>query len=234
MFKRNLFFYAPPSEGEGGSSAPSAEPAVQPTPGSSSETTDYKTLYDTLKADIDAGKKYISHARYAALQATLQKTVDEKTNFERDLTTTVAKVAELENLRDGLSTQLTGLTGEKTTLIQEKEKLASTLERHKLLMASYPELAQFEAQGLIPLAEDGKNEEIFKKFQEQLVNVGAKIKSEYGKGGGAPPPPTAGSNSAQLDAKALLAQATEKALLGKTSEYNSLMDQYYAKVANTT
>ena len=233
MFKDNLFFHAQPSDGaEGGTTTPPpAELATQQTSGTS---TDYKTLYEALKADVDAGKNYISHTRYAALQATLQKTVDEKTNFERDLTTAVAKVAELENLRDGLSTQLTGLTGEKTTLIQEKEKLASTLERHKLLMASYPELVQFEAQGLIPLAEDGKNEEIFKKFQEQLVNVGAKIKSEYGKGGGAPPPPTAGSNSAQLDAKALLAQATEKALLGKTSEYNSLMDQYYAKVANTT
>ena len=232
MFKRNLFFYAPPSEGEGGSSTPPAEPVAQPTSGTPS--TDYKTLYETLKADVDAGKNYISHTRYAALQATLQKTVDEKTTFERDLAANIAKVAELENLRDGLSTQLTGLTGEKTALLQEKEKLATTLERHKLLMASYPELAPFEAQGLIPEAPDGKNEEIFKKFAEQLVNVGAKIKSEYGKGGGAPPPPPAGTTTAQLDAKALLSQATEKALLGKTKAYNDLMDQYYAKVATTT
>jgi hypothetical protein len=228
--KRSIFDYDESSD-KGGETPPAP---VGTSSSTSSEGTDYKSMYQSLKAKVDEGKEYISHVRYAALQATMQTTADQKKQFELEATTAKQKIAELENLRDALTTQLNEAQTTKDTVAKEKETLTRKLSRHQILMTSYPELAIFEAKGLIPESPDGKDEEIFKVFSEQINSVAVRAKGEFGKGGAPTPPPPAGQNTPKQEGNALLAQATAKALAGDREGYDALIDQYHALQPATT
>jgi chromosome segregation ATPase len=130
-------------------------------------------------------------AAYKGLQAAYQKLKTASDTKITSLETQLATVqTDLEGLKQGitskdaqlgvLQSQVEKLNQEKTTIEAEKSKVVKGLNRTKLVLSDYPELASFEAQGLLPDAEDEeKLKELFGKFKDTMnARVGSDLKKE--------------------------------------------------------
>jgi hypothetical protein len=100
-------------------------------------------------------------AAYKGLQKTLatSQTQVETLKGERDtaiteLTQLKTRATEFETGNADLTTQVETLTTQVTDLTGLSDNSAAALERSKLIISDYPDLATFEADGLLPTADD--------------------------------------------------------------------------------
>lgn len=159
---------------------------------------------------ISGGKSAVEwEASYKALQGTYQKlkessdkSVAEMTlklqdalaKFEEVTQTGVSKDSQMGVLR----TQVDKLAEQIKTLTTEKDALVKKTNRTQVILTDYPELAAFEAQGLLPNAEGiDELKKLFGNFRDTLTKtVGADVKKKLagstpaGTGGTSPATPT--------------------------------------------
>lgn len=137
-------------------------------------------------------------ASYVGLQQANQRMKDGLETQVSDLTSKLETAnAEIETLKSGgtskdsqltvLQTQVAKLTEQLETLQNEKKSTETELSRSKLVMADFPELAPWEAQGLLPQGgTEEETREALKKFRETLTGqVGAGVRQTMS---GATPP----------------------------------------------
>lgn len=147
---------------------------------------DWQASYKGLQALYNKLKK--SHdeleAKYAAVVQSSEETNLQVTNRDKQLE---VLQTELGNLK----TQIQSLEG-------EKAKTEGRVTRAQLIMAKYPELAEFEADGLLPSADTQEElEQAFQKFREKLLKQGVKLERQ--KTAGAPPDTDLSNKSQDID-----------------------------------
>jgi vacuolar-type H+-ATPase subunit I/STV1 len=208
-----------PSEGEG-------------TPGGTQSTTGTPPAKEPVSAKVTELQTKLTEAneRYIGLQQTLQKAKDEGKILSESLTSTQTELQALKLEKETLQGKVT----ETETLFSEKDmkidELTRKTHRSDLIFKDYPELAPFEAEGLLPEVEDdAKLPEVFGKFKEKLGTLQAKAKTEHVAGGTPPPPDGKPKNEPGSDnLKILLDEVNKAALSGKPKEYKEAYGKYMA------
>ena len=162
--------------------------------------------------------------KFIGMQGAVQKLQGEKETFQ-------SKAFDLD-------TSLKAVLGEKETLVLEKAALAEkhdtvageldvtkeTLARLNVIIADYPDLLDFEKQGLLP---DGTGEELKTKlgaFKIALSARGAAVATDLLKGATPPPPANASHAKSPADIKAEAFQAMRE---GRIADYEKAMDEYF-------
>ena len=164
---------------------------------------------------------------YAGLQSALSKKdtelnalqalVQEKSGLLQTLQTTHTDVEkQLETLKTSLEENELNLTATK-----------SQLQRAKIIMKKFPQLAEWEADGQLPEssadATDTDVETLFQSFSEKLASFNKNI--SQGAGGG-PIPPAGGNNQSITSADAELKLANKAQMDGKHAEYDEHFNKY--------
>lgn len=154
-----------PEEPKGGTGGPSAGSSV----------VDGKNINEWVKSYKGLQTSYLS------LQTKLN---NEIADLNAKLEAANAKIEELGLGTKGKETEMTALQArlaaqsqELATLKSDHSALESTVARKNLVMSEFPELASFEAKGLLPTAEDEeKMKAAFGTFRETLAaTAGASV-----------------------------------------------------------
>jgi len=142
--------------GAGDSGNPPASPSTPPVDQGTNWEAAYKTLqrnHSTLQAQV---------ATLQGQNETLNTDLATRANEINSLTAQTSQQTETVNT---LTTQLQGLE-------TERGSLSATLERQNLIMGEFPQLASFEAQGLLPQAEGAEGmREVFTKFAATIDGI---------------------------------------------------------------
>lgn len=177
-----------------------------------------------ITAAVEAGTVFTAE-RFKGLQTTFQKEQEKVTAAQEKITTLTDQVNAFEGEKATLTSQIADLTKTNQTHETELTTLRTKEKRTKKIMLEYPELAVFEAKGLVPAAEtDEDMDKIFKDFSEQVTDIQKKSAEQFGQGGGRQTPPpkkkTEKSSSDYLDL------ATKASLAGNGEEYEKNYDLY--------
>jgi hypothetical protein len=199
------------------------------------DKTDYKALYETEHAKVEELSDVTKHKAYTQLQKDLQKK-------DELLVATKTQLEELTKQFDPLKSNYDSLTTEHKTLketLEElelaKDELSVKASRASIIMSKYPELAAFEAEGLLPETgtddDPAKIGEIFGKFAAKITGI-QQITAEGTKkdvlSGGLPKGAGGGGNEdvKGVSAAAELKAANDAVLAGKMKEYNEHYTKY--------
>lgn len=202
------------------------DPNAQTPPPAGNGQAELQTQLAELSAKIANGE-YVPKQTYVGLQQTHEKQVLAHKADKDALVAAQTKAQEMEAALRTLQTQYEGDRNKLTATESEKATLQQNLERTKLIMAKFPHLASFEADGLLPQAPVTELESILSIFSSKL-GANAQAAKETHIAGATQPP--AGPNQAEPTAKQLLDQANQFAREGKFVEYNKAMDGYLAAV----
>lgn len=226
MFKNNVL-YAP----DGASGSPSDD--EQTLEQLQKQATEYRKKYESLQNKIEKGElvdplafieekvkkgELYTKERFSGLQTkyqTTQEALDELNTKSQKWQSDLSQLGELVKTKDT----------ERESLDVELETLRRSQKRTKLILSDFPELAPFEADGLLPEAEEEKLPEVFSAFATKLNGLKDKTTKEFVKGG------TSGEPSSKEEKKAVTPQAILKeanaALAGGDSKtYNEKYDLY--------
>jgi hypothetical protein len=215
----------PPGDGDGTGSSNTATPvAVKKDP--STAGVDYKTKYEELQADVRAN--YYSKDRYDGLQQKLQKEVEAHGTTKLALGETQTTIAGLTRQVEESTTKF----GEYDSKISENEieleSLRTKTRRATLIFKDFPELAPFEADGLLPETGSADNDDalrtLFGNFSGKIGALQKKAKDDFGAGGGVTPPDA--ETNTLLSAEAHRKLANEAMMKGDRKTYDEHYDKY--------
>jgi hypothetical protein len=194
--------------------------------GGTQDQNDWKAKYENLNGQIASGQ-YVSKDSYVSLQQKLEAAVNERKSLQSNFDNATATKAVLEDNLNRLQGKVTELETTVSTKEQELGKLNGRLERHNVIFKDFPQLAPFEADGLIPDPREGqKLEDVLNAFNARLGSLQEAAKTNF-KAGGTSEPPRAGDES-NKSSNAFFQEALAYQKQGKTIEYNLAMDKYYA------
>lgn len=193
--------------------------------------TDYKTLYEQTKTQLDKAQADATKS-YTGLQQTLSREQAAKKTLEESLQALNGQFQEVTGIRTTLDTELQTVKSTLSTKDEELKSLRLAKIRTGLIMKEFPALAAFEADGLIPQPADavdaeGKVDEaklrsIFTSFQTHLLSVADVKKQQYNQGGTPQNPPSSENATAQ----GFLALANKAAKEGDMKTYNENFSKY--------
>lgn len=181
--------------------------------------TDWKTKYDELQAKINAGE-YIAKASYVTLQQKLETAVNDRKAVEAARDEALGKVATLEKNAEGIQSKIGQLETETGKSKEELQKAQQTIERHSLIFGKFPELAQFEADGLLPQVPMDQLETKLASFKEKWFSNQAAAKQEFSKGAKDEIPPRKAESGRTPEAIRQDMYLASRS--GKVAEYNAL------------
>ena len=190
------------------------------------DQTDYKAKYLELSTQITSGE-YVPKKVYVGLQQTHEKEVNaHKADFDV-LQELKSKTGEYEKTLPVLQSQISEFQTKfsETEAALQAEKARN--ERLGLIMSEFPNLVQFEGQGLLPAAPNlDELKTKLTKFQELHAANAKQQRTDHNAGKSDPPAGTAqlGGNPT---AASILAEARALQALGKNAEYNAKMNEYY-------
>ena len=194
---------------------------------------DYKRKYEVLQTQVTEGKlvdpaifveakikagDLFPKERFVGLQQTYQST-------QQTLSELQGKVSTFEKQVTTLEKDLTTKSTENDEKDVELETLRRGQTRAKLIFSKFPELAGFEADGLLPEAEETELETIFSAFSSKLGTVEKNAAAKFS-AGGTPPTPPRKEQSATQTAKTHLALANEALAKSDFTTYNLEYDKY--------
>ena len=194
---------------------------------------EYKKKYETLQTQVTEGKlvdpasfveakikagELFPKERFVGLQQTYQAT-------QQTLSELQGKVANYEKQVTTLEKDLTLKSTDADEKDVELETLRRSQVRAKLIFGKFPELAGFEADGLLPEAEEGELEKIFTAFSSKLGSVEKEAAAKFGAGGTPPTPPRVEKSVTQT-AKTHLALANDALAKSDFTTYNLEYDKY--------
>ena len=236
MLRINQPLYSPDESSAGASSS---EPTVEQLQQQLKET---EKKYNVLQAKVTDGKlvdpeKLIESKvsagelfpadRYKGLQTKFQET---QTKLQELETNAEKWQGDLSKLEETVKT--------KETLLSEKEGKLTELEKSQkramLIFTKFPELASFEADGLLPVASDEKLEETLAAFSGKISSLKETAGKEFAAGGASPSPKSAKDQmppTGKQTANAYLKLANEAMGKGDFGEYNKQYDLYIDALA---
>lgn len=162
-----------------------------------------KAQFDTLKAERDSLAKQLSEAQEKL------KAIEEKAAKAK------GEASELSASKSALEEKIAKLEEQLGQLKAEREKTDAQLERMRLVINEYPDLAPYEAKGLLrsDLADD-KLKEYLDEFRSLVVAQAQQAATSFASG--ATPPP-AGSDLSTL---------TETDIVNRMMELDSNSEDY--------
>jgi hypothetical protein len=180
---------------------------------------------DAISAAIKAGEVF-SKDRYVGLQKTYQTEQEARKKADEDLGLLKTQVVGFETDKSTLSGEVEQLKTTVTEKDSEITALQKKQQRASLIFSQFPELASFEADGLLP---DAKDEEglttKFKAFSEKLGTMKQQGAKEFASGGGTSTPSSKG-DAGKGTADTFLKLANEAVLKGDIDTYNENFDKY--------
>ena len=183
---------------------------------------DYKVKYEQLQAtyakDLEKAEE-----RRQGLQSTYTKEQDAHKMTKQSVEELKKQMSVIAQEKDTIFSNLSQLEKDKMEKDKEIETLRRKDVRAKLIFGKYPQLATFEADGLLPETTEDKLDEVFGNFLTKLGSIQDKSKQDFGKGGTGNPPL---SKDKEPDTKSVLAAKMRDAVLaGNFKEYNALFNQ---------
>jgi hypothetical protein len=162
--------------GDGGN--PPAQSQTQP----QNQGTNWEAAYKTLQRN------------HNDLQAKFTGVEGQNNNLAAQLATRANEFSNVQTQLHAATANIETLTSQVTGLESERGSLAATLERSKLIMGEFPQLAMFEAQGLLPAADNVDTmRDVFAKFSATIQGIQESAISNLMVG--ASPEPVGGSDA---------------------------------------
>jgi len=128
------------------------------------------------------------------LQSKLANVEGQNNNLSAQLATRANEFSDVQTQLHAAQANIETLTSQVTGLESEKGSLSATLERSKLIMGEFPQLASFEAQGLLPQAQDVDTmRDVFTKFSATIQGIQESAVANLMEG--ASPEPVGGSDA---------------------------------------
>lgn len=191
------------------------------------ESTDWKGMYEAsvaekTKSDAEWNK------RLSNLSATFQKEKLGHDEARSKLGELEKSFTEKEKSLSEYSAKHESLAKDLETTKSELQKKQSDLSRKQLIMSKYPHLAQFETDGLLPVAEEDKLDEILGKFSDNLGKVREDAKKVHTEGGVPPAPPS--KSSGVRSSKEALADANRASSQGNGTDFTKFYAEYVTLV----
>jgi chromosome segregation ATPase len=217
----------PSDNSSGGSSNDAALEQVR------QQVEEYKNKYEALQSKVTDGKlvdptaflekkvkdgEVFPKDRFVGLQQTFQTAQQTLTELQSKVTGYETKISKLEETLGTKGTELGAKDVELGTLRRDQA-------RAKLIFSKFPELASFEADGLLPQAEESEMEAIFTAFSSKLGAVKNDAAAAFAGGGTGPTPPKREEAKAQT-AKTHLGLANDALAKGDFTTYNQEYDKY--------
>jgi len=180
-----------------------------------------------LESEIKAGNIF-QKERYTGLQQTFQaeqeshkKTKETLTNLTSSDMDLKQKFSNLENEKSTLQSKLDEDTATIETLTRDKK-------RATVIMEKFPELASFEAKGLLPEGGEDELETLFSAFSDQLGAIRTKAEQDFGTGGGKTTPSSKDGQQppSSSGSKTYLSLANSELAKGNVEGYNDNYDKY--------
>lgn len=187
--------------------------------GGEGNQTDWKKQYDDLMAKINAGE-YIAKSSYVTLQQKLETAVNDRKAVEVARDEALGKVATFEKSAEGFQSEIGQLKTQSSKSEEELQKAQQTIERHALIFGKFPELAQFEADGLLPQVPTDQLETKLTSFKEKWFSNQQAAKQEFAKGAKDDLPPRKAESGRTPEA--IRADMYTASRSGKLAEYNAL------------
>lgn len=188
---------------------------------------DWKALYEAAQAEL-ANKTTEWNTRLSGLNKTLTAEKDAHKVTKDQALAFQTQIQDLTGNIDALKSEKETLGTQKSAIETAKAELEATLARKTLIMEKFPALASFEAQGLLPQVPAEQAEEVFGKFHQNIQDL-RKSQVADQNSGGVPPTPSKKEQTKSSSAD-LLREASKLALDGKATEYDAMMDKYWAAV----
>lgn len=189
---------------------------------------DYKAKYVELSAQIASGD-YVPKTVYTGLQQTHEKTILAHRADKDTLASLQTQLTNKDTVLQGVSTQMTELTTKLEGSTKELEISRQKNERTTLIMGKFPQLSNFEADGLLPQAAAGDDlEKLLTSFSEKLGVL--KKTSQQTVMAGASDPPSGKDAVSTPTTKQLLDEMNELSRAGKWKEYNDAYAKYLASL----
>lgn len=157
------------------------------------------------KPQNDCGKERAKIAELKVQIAALQKQLQEAQ----------AGKEAVEGSKSELETQLAQLR-------QENEELKRRLKRKELIMDKFPDLAQFEARGLLPDAPEDELKDRLKAFHELVQGMTKQAAQRAAEGTVTPPHSASGAEN--LSEEQLIEMALQAQRNGKMQDYQRYME----------
>jgi hypothetical protein len=216
----------------GGGTTPPADPAPaaggnSPAPQSQNLPAAGLTVEQQLAAALAEADRWKNG--YAGLQREIANKLTPKvTTLEGEVLTHKTALETLQQAHTALGTEHETLKTQFEEADLERTTAKSALQRARIILAKYPFLASWEADGQLPEspvdAKDEDVEKLFQSFADKLATV-AKI-SSLGAGGGPPPPAGGGGGSGNASADEELKQANAAMFKGDSAGYNLHFQNY--------
>lgn len=187
---------------------------------------EWKNSYNGLQVTYQRLKDSTDQ-KIADLQRQLGEANAQIEELKQGKTTAEGKIAALTQEKEDLSTQNQTLSGEKT-------QLETAVSRSKLVMSEYPELAAFEAQGLLPVAADEETmRSLFNNFRDTMQSqVGTQVKKTVQgtqpTGSGRTSTQTTKTSAGEDDEDYIWAKMAEASKKGDTADFNMWQRKYDA------
>lgn len=238
MFKNKVFFSPDDKPGGGSDDATTADDEVSRLRAIADkyailkdkvESGDLVNPDEFLKTKVEAGELYTKE-RYAGVQRSfeeLRKTADGSTEKLTDLEKQLATAtSDLETTQKTLK----DLQEADTVRASELETLKAGNQRAQLIFKEFPELAPFEADGLLPSADSEKLPDVLTKFKEKLAVTREKGVQAFASGGSDEPPASKKDTkppvSDPVGSQALYKTAMEHFSKGEYDKYDEVYDKY--------
>jgi hypothetical protein len=200
------------------------------------DNTDYKGLYEQAQAKIAELSDVTKHKAYKTLQGDLQKKDELLVATRTQLEETTKVLDPLKAEHEKILKEHTTLKGTLAELEVTKDALTAKTQRASVIMGKFPNLAPFEAEGLLPETgpddDPAKIEEIFGKFNAKISGIQQQAsdstKKDFLAGGVSK---AAGAGGEQQNAKgataaAELQAANDAVLKGDMKTYKEHFDKY--------
>ena len=169
------------ADGNAGAGDGGTPPASAGTP-PQNQGTNWEAAYKTLQRN------------HNDLQAKIANVQGQNDNLSAQLATRANEFSDVQTQLHAAQANIEQLTTQVTGLEGEKGNLSATLERSKLIMGEFPQLATFEAQGLLPQANDVDTmRDVFTKFSATIQGIQENAVSNLMEG--ASPEPVGGSDA---------------------------------------
>jgi hypothetical protein len=195
---------------------PISPPAGGPAPAASAPVTDWESNDNPYK------KKFIG------MQGAYQKLDREKEGFQTKAFDLDVVYKTILGEKEALALEKVSLTEKHNTVAGELDVTKEALGRLNVIIAKYPDLLDFEKQGLLP---DGVGEELETKlgaFKTALTARGAAAAQQQLQGATPPAPPAPAGQRTPNDIRAEAFKALRE---GKEGDYNKGMDDYWKAMA---
>ena len=203
------------------------DPNVATTPQGTSGSPDYQTLYTDLMGKINSGE-FFTKAVYTGLQRVHETEINAHKATKGELLATQSQLKSMTDQIASLETGSKSVLEEKTSLSAQLESAQRKLKRDQLVMGKFPNLAQWEADGLLPDLPEDKLETALKAISEKLVATNMQARQTTIAGASALE--STNTTTVEVNAAHLSAEAMTAARAGDMKTYTEKMDAYYKAV----